>query len=48
MQAPRYPNYAAKRSDFAKSLGLGHMAGMKAAPKKAAAKRASKKSAGAA
>ena len=37
------PNYAAKRSDLAKSLGLGRMAGMKAAPKKAAAKRASKK-----
>jgi len=38
------PNYAAQRSDLAKSLGLGRMAGMKAAPKKAAAKRASKKS----
>ena len=42
------PNYAARRSDLAKSLGLGRMAGMKAAPKKAAAKRASKKSVAAA
>jgi predicted transcriptional regulator len=42
------PNYAAQRSDLAKSLGLGRMAGMKAAPKKAAAKRASKKSVAAA
>jgi predicted transcriptional regulator len=42
------PNYSAKRSDLAKSLGLGRMAGMKAMPKKAAAKRASKKSAAAA
>ena len=42
------PNYAAQRSDLAKSLGLGRMAGMKAVPKKAAAKRASKKSAAAA
>ena len=37
------PNYAAQRSDLAKSLGLGRKVGMKAAPKKAAAKRASKK-----
>ena len=36
------PNYAAKRSDLAKSLGLGRKVGMKAAPKKAAAKRISK------
>jgi predicted transcriptional regulator len=42
------PNYAAQRSDLAKSLGLGRMAGMKARPKNAAAKRASKKSAAAA
>jgi predicted transcriptional regulator len=42
------PNYAAQRSDMAKSLGLGRKAAMKAAPKKAAAKRASKKSAAAA
>ena len=39
------PNYAAQRSNLAKSLGLGRRVGMKAAPKKAAAKRASKKSA---
>jgi predicted transcriptional regulator len=38
------PNYAARRSDLAKSLGLGRMVGMKAAPKKGAAKRVSKKS----
>jgi predicted transcriptional regulator len=42
------PNYAAQRSDLAKSLGLGRMAGMKARPKNAAAKRASKKAAAAA
>ena len=42
------PNYAAHRSDLAKSLGLGRKAGMKAAPKKAAAKRARQKSAAAA
>ena len=41
MVAPICPH---ERSDLAKSLGLGRMAGMKAAPKKAAAKRASKKS----
>jgi predicted transcriptional regulator len=39
------PNYAAQRSDLAKSLGLGRKVGVKAAAKKAAAKRASKKSA---
>jgi predicted transcriptional regulator len=38
------PNYAAQRSDLAKSLGLGRMVGVKAAPKKGAAKRASRKS----
>jgi predicted transcriptional regulator len=37
------PNYAAHRSDLAKSLGLGRIVGMKAAPKKGAAKRVSKK-----
>jgi predicted transcriptional regulator len=37
------PNYAARRSELAKSLGLGRKAGMKVAPKKAAARRASKK-----
>jgi predicted transcriptional regulator len=42
------PNYAAQRSDLAKSLGLGRKVGVKAAAKKAAAKRASKKSAAAA
>jgi predicted transcriptional regulator len=42
------PNYAAERSDLAKSLGLGRKVGMKGAPKKRAAKRASKKSAAAA
>jgi predicted transcriptional regulator len=42
------PNYAAQRSDLAKSLGLGRKAGMRAAPKKPAAKRASKKFAAAA
>ena len=40
------PKYAAQRSDLAKSLGLGRK--VKTAPKKAAAKRASKKSAAAA
>jgi predicted transcriptional regulator len=39
------PNYAAQRSDLAKSLGLGRKVGMKAAPKRTAAKRASKKAA---
>ena len=42
------PNYAARRSELAKSLGLGRKAGMKVAPKKAAARRASKKPAAAA
>jgi predicted transcriptional regulator len=42
------PNYAARRSDLAKSLGLGRMVGMKAAPKKGATKRVSKKSTAAA
>jgi predicted transcriptional regulator len=42
------PNYAARRSDLAKSLGLGRMVGVKAAPKKGAAKRVSKKSTAAA
>ena len=37
------PNYAAQRSDLAKSLGLGRKVGVKAATKKGAAKRASKK-----
>jgi predicted transcriptional regulator len=41
------PNYAAQRSGLAKSLGLGHKVGMKAAPKKAAAKRTSKSAAAA-
>jgi predicted transcriptional regulator len=41
------PNYAAKRSGLAKSLGLGRKVGMKAAPKKVAAKRARQKSAAA-
>jgi predicted transcriptional regulator len=39
------PNYAAQRSNLAKSLGLGRKVGMKAASRKAAAKRASKRSA---
>jgi predicted transcriptional regulator len=38
------PNYAAQRSDLAKSLGLGRMVGMKGAAKKGGAKRVSKKS----
>ena len=42
------PNYSAKRSDLAKSLGLGRKVGTKATPRKAAAKRASKKAAAAA
>jgi predicted transcriptional regulator len=41
------PNYAAKRSDLAKSLGLGRKVGTKAAPKKAAAERTSKSAAAA-
>jgi predicted transcriptional regulator len=36
------PNYSAKRSDLAKSLGLGRKVGVKAVAKKAAAKRISK------
>jgi predicted transcriptional regulator len=39
------PNYAAQRSGLAKSLGLGRKVGMKAAPKKVAAKRTSKSAA---
>ena len=39
------PNYAARRSDLAKSLGLGRKVGTKAAPKKAGAKRPAKKAA---
>ena len=42
------PNYAAQRSDLAKSLGLGRMAGMKAAPKKRGTKGSTKKAAAAA
>jgi predicted transcriptional regulator len=42
------PNYAAQRSNLAKSLGLGRKVGMKAAPKKATPKRASKRSTAAA
>jgi len=41
------PNYAAQRSGLAKSLGLGRKVGVKAAPKKAAAKRTSKSAAAA-
>ena len=41
------PNYAAQRSDLAKSLGLGRKVGT-TTPRKAAAKRASKKAAAAA
>jgi predicted transcriptional regulator len=42
------PAYAVRRSDLAKSLGLGRKVGMKTAIKKAGAKRASKRSAAAA
>ncbi len=42
------PNYAARRSDLAKSLGLGRKVGAKARPKKAGAKRPAKKAAPAA
>jgi predicted transcriptional regulator len=42
------PNYAAQRSGLAKSLGLGHKVGMRAAAKKAAGKGTSKKSTAAA
>jgi predicted transcriptional regulator len=37
------PNYAARRSDLAKSLGLGRKSGMKTTPRKAGAKRSAKK-----
>jgi len=36
------PAYAARRSDLAKSLGLGRKGGTKAGPKKAGAKRSAK------
>ena len=39
------PAYAARRSDLAKSLGLGRKAGMKAPPKKTGAKRPARKAA---
>ena len=42
------PSYAARRSDLAKSLGLGRKAGMKVSVKKAAAKRPTKKASAAA
>jgi predicted transcriptional regulator len=42
------PAYAARRSDLAKSLGLGRKVGAKTAPKKAGAKRPAKKAAAAA
>jgi predicted transcriptional regulator len=42
------PNYAAKRSDLAKSLGLGRKVGMKSVVKKAGAKRPAKKAVNAA
>jgi predicted transcriptional regulator len=42
------PAYAARRSDLAKSLGLGRKVGMKTAIKKAGAKRPAKKAATAA
>jgi predicted transcriptional regulator len=42
------PAYAARRSDIAKSLGLGRKVGMKTAIKKAGAKRRAKKAAAAA
>jgi predicted transcriptional regulator len=37
------PNYAARRSDLAKSLGLGRKVGVRAAPKKRGAKGSVKK-----
>jgi predicted transcriptional regulator len=37
------PNYAARRSDLAKSLGLGRKVGARAAPKKRGAKSSTKK-----
>jgi predicted transcriptional regulator len=42
------PNYAARRSDLAKSLGLGRKPGMKATAKKANSKRPARKAAAAA
>jgi predicted transcriptional regulator len=39
------PTYAARRSDLAKSLGLGRKVGMNTAIKKAGAKRPAKKAA---
>ena len=42
------PNYAARRSDLAKSLGLGRKAGVRAAPKKRGAKASTKKATAAA
>jgi predicted transcriptional regulator len=42
------PNYAARRSDLAKSLGLGRKVGAKTASKKAGAKRPARKAAAAA
>jgi predicted transcriptional regulator len=42
------PNYAARRSDLAKSLGLGREVGAKTAPKKAGAKRPARKAGAAA
>ena len=37
------PNYAARRSELAKSLGLGRKVGAKAAPKKRGSKGSTKK-----
>ena len=42
------PNYAARRSDLAKSLGLGRKMGARAAPKKRGAKGSTKKATAAA
>ncbi len=42
------PNYAARRSDLAKSIGLGRKVGAKAAPKKGRAKGSVKKTTAAA
>jgi predicted transcriptional regulator len=42
------PNYAARRSDLAKSLGLGRKVGARAAPKKRGAKGSTKKATAAA
>jgi predicted transcriptional regulator len=41
------PNYAARRSDLAKSLGLGRKSGVKGASKKAGTKRPARKAAAA-